>query len=211
MIPCRAALEPAAKRIGEAMSQDEARYTPEPHEAAADAASAIPDDILFLNEYEYTNDLVADFARIETEGRRRVLLVSAVVFLGIAVVSLFTSHATSWVALFAGLAGVFLLWYRANLRYILSRHYVDTVEKNQGALNGRYRRVAVNDGGLMVFGADGRSQYFPFEKLRSVGRNDRIFVAVFDDAGVTVPQGSFIKGTAEEFARFLDEKKHARR
>ncbi len=54
-------------------------------------------------------------------------------------------------------------------------------------MGGRYRRVAANEDGLMVWGKSGKSQFFPFEKLDHVLDGERIFVAMFADQGVTIP------------------------
>lgn len=48
-------------------------------------------------------------------------------------------------------------------------------------MGGRYRRVAANEDGLMVWGKSGKSQFFPFEKLDHVLDGERIFVAMFAD------------------------------
>ena len=68
---------------------------------------------------------------------------------------------------------------------------------------GRYRRVAANEDGLMVWGKSGKSQFFPFEKLDHVLDGERIFVAMFADQGVTIPKDTFVRGDAEQFGTFL--------
>lgn len=70
-------------------------------------------------------------------------------------------------------------------------------------MGGRYRRVAANEDGLMVWGKSGKSQFFPFEKLDHVLDGERIFVAMFADQGVTIPKDTFIRGDAEQFGPFL--------
>ena len=70
-------------------------------------------------------------------------------------------------------------------------------------MGGRYRRVAANEDGLMVWGKSGKSQFFPFEKLDHVLDGERIFVAMFADQGVTIPKDTFVRGDAEQFGSFL--------
>lgn len=70
-------------------------------------------------------------------------------------------------------------------------------------MGGRYRRVAANEDGLMVWGKSGKSQFFPFEKLDHVLDGERIFVAMFADQGVTIPKDTFVRGDAEQFGPFL--------
>ncbi|RGQ33255.1 hypothetical protein DW870_03840 [Collinsella sp. AM38-1BH] len=70
-------------------------------------------------------------------------------------------------------------------------------------MGGRYRRVAANEDGLMVWGKSGKSQFFPFEKLDHVLDGERIFVAMFADQGVTIPKDTFVRGDAEQFGTFL--------
>lgn len=70
-------------------------------------------------------------------------------------------------------------------------------------MGGRYRRVAANEDGLMVWGKSGKSQFFPFDKLDHVLDGERIFVAMFADQGVTIPKDTFVRGDAEQFGPFL--------
>ena len=83
-----------------------------------------------------------------------------------------------------------------------ARDFIDAVEADE-SMGGRYRRVAANEDGLMVWGKSGKSQFFPFEKLDHVLDGERIFVAMFADQGVTIPKDTFVRGDAEQFGTFL--------
>ena len=98
--------------------------------------------------------------------------------------------------------GAFLAWWSKNLHHTLARDFIDSVEADE-SMGGRYRRVAANEDGLMVWGKSGKSQFFPFEKLDHVLDGERIFVAMFADQGVTIPKETFIRGDAEQFGTFL--------
>ena len=98
--------------------------------------------------------------------------------------------------------GAFLAWWSKNLHHTLARDFIDAVEADE-SMGGRYRRVAANEDGLMVWGKSGKSQFFPFDKLDHVLDGERIFVAMFADQGVTIPKDTFVRGDAEQFGSFL--------
>ena len=98
--------------------------------------------------------------------------------------------------------GAFLAWWSKNLHHTLARDFIEAVEADE-SMGGRYRRVAANEDGLMVWGKSGKSQFFPFEKLDHVLDGERIFVAMFADQGVTIPKDTFVRGDAERFGSFL--------
>ena len=83
--------------------------------------------------------------------------------------------------------GAFLAWWSKNLHHTLARDFIDAVEADE-SMGGRYRRVATDEDGLMVWGKSGKSQFFPFDKLDHVLDGERIFVAMFADQGVTIPK-----------------------
>lgn len=177
----------------------------------ADEAQQLADDILFLNEYEYENDLLTEFARLQvTDGVRRGLLVGGVALAIAGAAWLFSPNAFGWIGIFLVLIGVFLVWYRTQMFHVLAKRYIDAMESGEGSLSGRWRRVAANDDGLMVFAADGRSHYFPFTNLKRFRVSDLMIVAEFGDEGVAVPVQTFIRGNAEDFAQFLYEKRYGR-
>lgn len=95
-----------------------------------------------------------------------------------------------------------MAWWSKNLHHTLARDFIDAVEADE-SMGGRYRRVAANEDGLMVWGKSGKSQFFPFEKLDHVLDGERIFVAMFADQGVTIPKDTFVRGDAEQFGPFL--------
>lgn len=178
---------------------------------AATGASELPAGMLFLNEYEYSNDLLTEFARLQvTDGVRRGLLVGGIALIALGAAALISDNPFGWIGLFAVLIGAFLIWYRGQMFHVLAKHYIDAAERGEGALSGRWRRVAVNDGGIMVFSADGRSRYYPFDQLKRLRRSDLMLVAEFGDEGVAVPAGTFVHGDADAFAQFLYEKRYGK-
>ena len=177
----------------------------------ADDTKQLADDILFLNEYEYENDLLTEFARLQvTDGVRCGLLVGGVALAAAGAAWLFSPNAFGWIGIFLVLIGVFLVWYRTQMFHVLAKRYIDAMESGEGSLSGRWRRVAANNDGLMVFAADGRSHYFPFSNLKRFRVSDLLIVAEFGDEGVAVPAQTFIRGNAEDFAQFLYEKRYGR-
>ena len=156
-------------------------------EVALEKQAAADDGILYLNEYQYENDLVTDFARLVASPRRRGSLYVA--------------------AAIAALIGIGMLvaggnWIKFGIVLIVFGTFLDAVEADE-SMGGRYRRVAANEDGLMVWGKSGKSQFFPFEKLDHVLDGERIFVAMFADQGVTIPKDTFVRGDAEQFGSFL--------
>ncbi|MFR3876856.1 MAG: hypothetical protein ACLTYW_00400 [Collinsella sp.] len=98
--------------------------------------------------------------------------------------------------------GAFLAWWSKNLHHTLARDFIEAVEADE-SMGGRYRRVAANEDGLMVWGKSGKSQFFPFEKLDHVLDGERIFVAMFADQGVTIPKDTFVAATPSSLAPSL--------
>lgn len=175
-------------------------------EVALETEAAADDGIRFLNEYRYENDLITDFARLQADpARKTLMLVFALAFIAGGIWLLVAGGDWAWLGIICVLVGVFLIWYRKNLHHILAKQYIDAVEGDT-EMGGRYRRVAANDGGLMVWGGSGRSKFFSYEKLDRVLDGERIFVAMFGEHGVTVPKDTFVRGEAEEFRRFLKER-----
>ena len=175
-------------------------------EVALETEAATDDGILFLNEYQYENDLITDFARLQAgPARKTVMLAFALVFIAGGAWLLVAGGDWGWLGIICALVGVFLIWYRKNLHHILAKQYIDAVDSDS-AMGGRYRRVAANEAGLMVWGKSGRTQFFPFEKLSEVLDGERIFVAMFGERGVTVPKDTFVRGEAADFGRFLKER-----
>ena len=175
-------------------------------EVALETEAATDDGIRFLNEYQYENDLITDFARLQAgPARKALMLVFAFAFIAGGAWLRVAGGDWGWLGIICALVGVFLIWYRKNLHHILAKQYIDAVESDE-AMGGRYRRVAANEAGLMVWGKSGHTQFFPFEKLSQVLDGERIFVAMFGERGVTVPKDTFVRGEAAEFGRFLRER-----
>ena len=151
-------------------------------EVALEKQAAADDGILYLNEYQYENDLVTDFARLVASPRRRGSLYVA--------------------AAIAALIGIGMLvaggnWIKFGVVLIVFGAFLARWSKNL------HHTLAPNEDGLMVWGKSGKSQFFPFEKLDHVLDGERIFVAMFADQGVTIPKDTFVRGDAEQFGSFL--------
>ena len=172
-------------------------------EVALEEQAAADDSILYLNEYQYENDLVTDFARLVASPRRRGSLYVAAAIAALIGIGMLVAGG-SWIKFGVVLTvfGAFLAWWSKNLHHTLARDFIDAVEADE-SMGGRYRRVAANEDGLMVWGKSGKSQFFPFEKLDHVLDGERIFVAMFADQGVTIPKDTFVRGDAEQFGPFL--------
>ncbi len=167
------------------------------------AGAPADDGILYLNEYQYENDLVTDFARLVASPRRRGSLYVAAAIAALIGIGMLVAGG-SWIKFGVVLIvfGAFLAWWSKNLHHTLARDFIEAVEADE-SMGGRYRRVAANEDGLMVWGKSGKSQFFPFEKLDHVLDGERIFVAMFADQGVTIPKDTFVRGDAEQFGPFL--------
>lgn len=172
-------------------------------EVALEKQAAADDGILYLNEYQYENDLVTDFARLVASPRRRGSLYVAAAIAALLGIGMLVAGG-NWIKFGIVLIvfGAFLAWWSKNLHHTLARDFIDAVEADK-SMGGRYRRVAANEDGLMVWGKSGKSQFFPFEKLDHVLDGERIFVAMFADQGVTIPKDTFVRGDAEQFGSFL--------
>lgn len=172
-------------------------------EVALEKQAAADDGILYLNEYQYENDLVTDFARLVASPKRRGSLYVAAAIAALIGIGMLVAGG-NWIKFGVVLIvfGAFLAWWSKNLHHTLARDFIDAVEADE-SMGGRYRRVAANEDGLMVWGKSGKSQFFPFEKLDHVLDGERIFVAMFADQGVTIPKDTFVRGDAEQFGPFL--------
>ena len=153
-------------------------------EVALEEQAAADDGILYLNEYQYENDLVTDFARLVASPRRRGSLYVAAAIAALIGIGMLVAGG-NWIKFGVVLIvfGAFLAWWSKNLHHTLARDFIDAVEADE-SMGGRYRRVAANEDGLMVWG-------------------ERIFVAMFADQGVTIPKDTFVRGDAEQFGPFL--------
>lgn len=161
-------------------------------------------DILFMSEYLYENDLLTNFARLQAQsGQRKAIIAAGIVFMLVGATIAVSGHAFGWTGMLLAAVGLFCLWYQQGLHHRLARHYIDAIEQDTGSFGNRFRRVAVSLDGAMVFARDGRSRYFPFERLDRVLADDLMFVLIFGDEGLVVPRASFIQGTAEDFEAFL--------
>lgn len=162
------------------------------------------DDIRFIVEYLYENDLLTDFARLQAgTGRRANEIIAAAICAALGVFALCSHTAWNWLGIIGVLIAAYLLWHQANLRHIMARHYIDAMEADTGSFGDRFRRVAISDDGVIVFARDGRSRYYPLDTLDRVQRDENMTVLIFGEEGVAIPHGSFMRGTPEELAAFL--------
>ena len=178
---------------------------------ATGTATALPDGILHLCEYEYGNDLLTEFARLQvTPAMRTGMLVGGCALAVAGVAAVASGNPFGWLGVFAIGIGLFLIWYRGQMFHVLAKRYIEAMERGEGQLTGRWRRVSATNEGLMVFSSDGRSRYYPFDKLTRLRHSDLMIVAEFGEEGVAVPVSSFVHGNAEDFAQLLNEKRRGR-
>lgn len=170
-----------------------------------ETARPAPDDgILFLNEYQYENDLLANLARLEATPARRgtVGALSAAVGAG-GVALLATAGAWAWAGLPAIAVAAVLGHHAIDMRHSLARQHINAMEHATGSFADRYRRVAVSAEGVMVFARDGRTRYYALDKLSRVLSDDLMHVLLFDEEGVVVPRAGYLRGSADELDAFL--------
>lgn len=182
-------------------SPDDASPIPDTPGAPGDAPA---DGIRFLVEYRYENDLLTNLARLQS-GRGPRLATTA---LGAALVlggaaALVGTGAWGWLGICGIVLGIAFIRLAATMRHHIARRYIDAMEHDTSSFGNRYRRVAVSDAGVMVFAHDGRSRYYPLERLSRVLRDDLMSVLVFDDEGVVVPHDAYLRGSAAELDAFL--------
>ena len=176
-------------------------------EVALETQAAADDGILYLNEYQYENDLVTDFARLVASPKRRGSLYVAAAIAALIGIGMLVAGG-NWIKFGVVLIvfGAFLAWWSKNLHHTLARDFIDAVEADE-SMGGRYRRVAANEDGLMVWGKSGKSQFFPFDKLDHVLDGERIFVAMFADRGDAEQFGTFLKARINKKLRIETKKK----
>ena len=126
-------------------------------EVALEEQAAADDGILYLNEYQYENDLVTDFARLVASPRRRGSLYVAAAIAALLGIGMLVAGG-SWIKFGVVLIvfGAFLAWWSKNLHHTLARDFIEAVEADE-SMGGRYRRVAANEDGLMVWGKSGKT------------------------------------------------------
>lgn len=163
----------------------------------------------FICEYEYTDNLVAHFARLQVSDKRRgALLATGCIEIAIGLLWLFSSQPLRWAGIFLAAVGAYSLWYRANMYQNLARRYIQSMEKDESGMGGRHRRIVVTDEAAIVFASDDRSQRYEFSELTDFQHDDAMFVVIFGVNGVAFPVDSFTLGTAAEFGDFLASKRY---
>ena len=171
-------------------------------EVALEEQAAADDGILYLNEYQYENDLVTDFARLVASPRRRGSLYVAAAIAALIGIGMLVAGG-NWIK-FGVVLIVFGAFLAGGAKTCTTRSPVTLSTRRGRRVHGwplSPRRC--QRGRLMVWGKSGKSQFFPFEKLDHVLDGERIFVAMFADQGVTIPKDTFIRGDAEQFGPFL--------
>lgn len=166
----------------------------------------VEDEVLFVNEYVYSDELIERFARLQMEGRRRgILLLCGCTLVAIGAVWAFTPVALHWIGLAPMMFGLYCLWYRSNMWRASARRAQREMQRAE-ADTGRYRRVTANQRQLVLSLADGREQVYPLSELTNFQMDDEVFAVVFGHHGVLVPKRTFVRGTADAFGTFLTER-----
>ena len=91
-------------------------------EVALEEQAAADDGILYLNEYQYENDLVTDFARLVASPRRRGSLYVAAAIAALIGIGMLVAGG-NWIKFGVVLIvfGAFLAWWSKNLHHTLAR------------------------------------------------------------------------------------------
>lgn len=182
--------------------------------AAPEATAGAPDDVerrkpLFICEYEYTDELLTRFARLQASAKQRgALLLAGCAEIAIGLIWLFTPQSLHWAGLVFVLLGIYCLWYRSNMYQNHARRYIRAMEHDESGMGGRHRRIVVTDEAVTVFASDDRSQRYEFAEFKDFQHDDALFVAVFGTNGIAFPLDSFVLGTPEAFGDFLARKRY---
>lgn len=169
------------------------------------------DEVRFIVDYNYTDELVDRFVRLQVdEMRGRALLIAGVAlfFIGCAL-AITSSGAPRWIGILLAALGVFAFWCRSNLDRIMAKRSRSSLD--EGGSGNQRRLIVVADDGMAVEKNDEDARFFPFTKLTDVLQDDEILVAVFGDEGVLMPRDAFKLGSANDFAAFIQQKRDARR
>lgn len=162
---------------------------------------------LFTCEYTYSNELISDFARLQTSGKRRgVLLICGCVLVAVGAIWLCTPQSFHWLGLVPIAFGIYCIWYRSNMYRIAAKKEIRLMDADERVSGGRWRRVDVDEAGLTVTVRDGRTQRYDFCDLTNFEHDDLMYVAIFGTAGVALPRAGFTHGSAASFAQFLTKK-----
>ena len=165
------------------------------------------EDVLFISEYTYTDDLISDFVDMQTdEMRGRLLLVTGLLLFTWGAGFMVQGGGSLWIGLLLIAGGVFAFWGRANLRRIMIKRCAEEMDRAASGPIGRRRFIAVTDEGLAVEAGEGPERYFSFDDLKAVQRGERAYVVVFGDRGIVVPYRSFTMGNADAFGAFVEGK-----
>ena len=95
-------------------------------EVALETQAAADDGILYLNEYQYENDLVTDFARLVASPRRRGSLYVAAAIAALIGIGMLVAGG-NWIKFGVVLIvfGAFLAWWSKNLHHTLARDFIE--------------------------------------------------------------------------------------
>ncbi|MBM6778815.1 hypothetical protein H6A16_04805 [Collinsella tanakaei] len=170
-----------------------------------------PDEVRFIVDYHYTDELVDRFVRLQVdEMRGRALLIAGVAlfFIGCAL-AITSSGAPRWIGILLATLGVFAFWCRSNLDRIMAKRSRGSLD--EGGSGNQRRLIVVADDGMAVEKNDEDARFFPFTNLTDVLEDDEIFVAVFGDEGVLLPRDAFKFGSADDFGIFIQQKRDTHR
>lgn len=164
------------------------------------------DEVRFIIDYPYTDELVERFARLQMlEARRRMLLAVGVPLLvfGCGLAAVPPDPAQRWIGVLLAALGIFAFWCRANLdRIMTGRARGSLAAAGDGA--SRRRPIVVADDGMAVEMGGTDSRFFPFADMTDVISGDGVFIAVFGAEGVLVPRDAFKMGSPDDFAAFIE-------
>lgn len=180
----------------------------EPTDHAPEAADAERRRPRFICEYDYTDELLERFARLQADpGRGAMLLATGAVEIAAGAAIALALPRLRWAGVLLGAVGAYSLWYRANMARNLASRFIRSLERDEAGMGGRERRVVITDEAVLVFSSGDRCRRYELADLTGVQRDDAMVVAVFGTEGVALPLDSLALGGTDELARFLESRR----
>lgn len=180
----------------------------EPTGRAPEAADAECRRPRFICEYDYTDELLERFARLQADpGRGAMLLATGAVEIAAGAAIALALPRLRWAGVLLAAVGAYSLWYRANMARNLASRFIRSMERDEAGMGGRKRRVVITDEAVLVFSSGDRRRRYELADLTGVQRDDAMVVAVFGPEGVALPLDSLALGGADELARFLESRR----
>ena len=180
----------------------------EPTGRAPETADAERRRPRFICEYDYTDELLERFARLQADpGRGAMLLATGAVEIAAGTAIALALPRLRWAGVLLAAVGAYSLWYRANMARNLASRFIRSMERDEAGMGGRKRRVVITDEAVLVFSSGDRRRRYELADLTGVQRDDAMVVAVFGPEGVALPLDSLALGGADELARFLESRR----